>query len=348
MVAPELAPLEHRGHVRPFVPQIVGDPPHVGVAGIVPGLFHQRRPRRQGQDDRPPAAQDRVVQHFHLMGGAVGVLGVGVGVGDVVALDEVHPPAGILGDQVVVVVLGGGVVGPHAVHVRVPAADAARVGQVGGGDPRRAVDGQVPVGRRPGDAPHDVDAELQPQAVDIVGQRAEPPPPGRGGEAGRVGLQPAELVHGVVAEGDVLVFLPAGAGVFGVPLDVHHHIGPAIGFQLPGQHLGVGPDGLLGDGGVVKIIAVPPHGRRGGKTIGKEHGAPPGSERGGASPGRPGGKDQTFFRRITLKEAALRVAQRAPSSKPAPVRETGRTGWASAELTAFRSSDSSACQSARA
>ena len=275
MVLPELAAVEHRAHILPFVPQVVGDAPHVGVLRIVPRLLDQRRARRKRQHDVPPAVQDRVVQVLDLGAAAVGRVRVHVGVGDVVALDEIDAPRRIHGDQVVVIRLRPGVPGAHAVHVGVPAADAGRVGQVGG-RVGRAVHGQAAVRRRARDAAHDVDAELEAKAVHIVGQRAEAPAPGRGREARRVRLKAAVLVHGVVAEGDVLELRTAGPGVLGVPLDVNDDILPAIGLELPRQHLGIGAHVGFGHGRVVIVVAVPPH-RRGERSGGmrEKHGGPP-------------------------------------------------------------------------
>ncbi len=181
-------------------------------------------------------------------------------VADVVALYEVHTPVGVHAYDGVVVGLAARAV-PHPVHIRVPPADRAGVGHHVGG----LVVAQylhVAVGGGPGDAPHDVYAEFQPQAVDIGRERPEALAALRGGETLRVRLEPGPGVYLYVAEGNVLETPAHTAGVFCVPLDVDYHVLPAPLLQTLGHDPGVGPDLLLIYSGVVVVVAVPPH-RRG-------------------------------------------------------------------------------------
>ncbi len=122
---------------------------------------------------------------------------------------------------------------PHAVHIRVPAADGAGVGHHVCGDVSAQYLGMV-MGGNAWDAPHNVDAKFQPQAVDVVRQRLETLTVHGGRESLQVGLEPGELVHLHRREGDVLELLPHRPGLVGVPLNVNHHILPAVGPELFG------------------------------------------------------------------------------------------------------------------
>ncbi len=268
MVLPELAAAEHGLQQAPVVPEVVGDAPHVGVLLIVPRLLHHGGAGGQGEDHGPSRLGDGPGEHLHLMLPGVGpgaVLHQVVGVADVVALDEIHAPGGVELDDGIVIRLPGLAV-PQAVHIRVPAAH--------GGGVRRQVRRQggpldlpMGVGGGAGDTPHDMDAEFQPQAVDVLRQRGKAPASLRGGEPLRVRQEAGIFVHLQHAEGNVLKLLPHGAGPMGVPLDIHHHVLPAEGTELLRHHLGIGADLGLGDGGVVVVVAVPPHGRGEGALI---------------------------------------------------------------------------------
>ena len=192
-----------------------------------------------------------------------------IGVADVVALDEIHAPGGVQRNDGIIVRLPGPAV-PEAVHIRVPAANGGRVRRPIRRD-LAAQDRPVVVGGDAGNAPHDVDAEFQAQTVDVVRQRLEPRAARAAGEPLRVRQQPGVPVHLHLAEGNILVRLPHGPGLMGVPLDIHHHVFPAEGLQFFRQDGGVGPHLFLGNGGVVVVVAVPPHGRDGGEGILSSH-----------------------------------------------------------------------------
>ena len=268
VVLPNLAPGEHGLQEPPVVPEIVGDAPHVGVLFVMPGFLNYRRPRRQGQHHGPARTLDGPGQHLDLMFARIAPLVMVrqvIGVAHVVALDEVHAPRGVKFQEGIIVSLALGAV-PHAVHVRVPAADGVRFGHHIGGSVC-VQDFRMIMGRLPGDAPHHVDAELEPQVVHVVCQRPKPLSACGGREPGRVRQQAGIFVHLHRGEGDVLEFVPLGPGPVGVPLDVHHHILPAEGLEIFRHHPGVGLHLFFVDGGVVVVVAVPPHGRGGGKGV---------------------------------------------------------------------------------
>ena len=224
LALPHLTALEHIFQQVPPVPEVVGDPPHVGVFAQVPGLFDHRRAGGQAEHHGPAALVDGLADHLDFLLRGVGGVGVGVGVADVVHLDEVHPPGGVQLEDGVVIGLGPGLRGVDAVHVRVPPADGVGRGNLvaGGVRPQHR---QVLVHRQPGHPPHDVDAELQAQVVDLLGDGAKTLALPGGGEPLRGGEESAVLVHGKPGEGHVVGALLPGVGL--APLDVADHVLPA-------------------------------------------------------------------------------------------------------------------------
>ena len=110
----------------------------------------------------------------------------------------------------------------------------------------------------PGYAAHDMDAELEPEAVHESRKGLEARAAPGGGEALRRGNEAGPGVH---LQRDVFaVFRGFGAAL--VPLDVDDDVLPAQGPQLGGHVLGIGPHLVLEDGGSVAIPAVPAHGGR--------------------------------------------------------------------------------------
>ena len=224
MVLPELAAVEHVRQKLPLVPEIVRDAPHIGISSVLPGPVDMGWSRGEAEHDVPAGFLDGLMEHFGLVPAAEAVVSVHPAIADIIAFDEVHAPVRVHPNQAVIISPSRRIV-PHPVHVRVPAADRGRVCGI-----RRRVRaaryGQVLMGRKPGDAPHDGDAELQAQAVDIIRQWAEPPALCRRGETVHRRLISAVSVHLHVPEGDVLEFAPPAPGILRVPLDVHHHVLP--------------------------------------------------------------------------------------------------------------------------
>ena len=91
----------------------------------------------------------------------------------------------------------------------------------------------------------------------VVGQGLEARAVRGAGEAVHGGHEPAVFVHALLGEG--LVGVGRGGGL--VPLDVHHHVFPAVVLQVLSHVFGVLPDLGLVDGGAVAVPAVPAHGR---------------------------------------------------------------------------------------
>ena len=249
MDAPLLRPLEHALQQLPVIPEVVGDAPHVGVTLQMLGLLQRRGARGQGQHDVPPALAAGLGDQLNLP------LAVGIFPGDVVALDEVHAPGRVQPEDAVIVRPGAGGIAAQTVHVGVPGADGVGVGDLVTGAVA-ALDGQMAMGRHAGHAAHDMDAELEPEAVHIVRQGLEAGAVRCAGEAVHRRHQPPVGVHLQRREGDI--GMAGGGGL--IPLDVHHDVLPAKGGQTAGHLVGVAADDVLGDGGAVAVPAVPAHG----------------------------------------------------------------------------------------
>ena len=114
----------------------------------------------------------------------------------------------------------------------------------------------MPVGRHPGQAAHDVDAEFEPQGMHIIRQGLEALAVRRAGEAVLCWQQAAETVHHHVGEG--LVSVGLGGGL--IPLNVHHYVFPAVVFQVLRHVVGVSAYRVLGHRRAVAVPAVPAHG----------------------------------------------------------------------------------------
>src|SRR6185369_2858055 len=125
----------------------------------------------------------------------------------------------------------------------VPAADGLGVGDlrgVYGAAEHRQVGGDG----APGNAAHDVDAELETQAVNVVGEQTESGAVRGGGKTVGSRQQPPVRVHDEFGVRTVAV----GLGMRLRPLNVDHHVLPAVFFQVGGHIPGVGFDFGLGDG----------------------------------------------------------------------------------------------------
>ena len=148
--------------------------------------------------------------------------------------------------------------GVQAVHIGVPAADGIGVGDLvaGGVGP---LHGQVAMHRLAGHPPHDMDAELQAQLMDLGGDGGKALAVPGGGKTLRGREQPAKLVHVQPGEGHVLRADLPGGGV--APLDVADDVFPAEFLQVLRHIAGVGQKLVLGDGVAEAVPAVPAHGR---------------------------------------------------------------------------------------
>jgi len=165
---PPCRALELLAELGPRVPEVVRDPPHLGVGP-------QRLEVRQGQLLAGRQAQRDGAAGLVDRGGDRGDLPLLDGrVEDVVELDEVHAPLGQCGDERVVVRLRRWVGHVDAVVVGVPRADAGPIGDLPAGG-RRAEHRQVPFDGATGHATHQVHAEPQAQLVDPGREAAERP-----------------------------------------------------------------------------------------------------------------------------------------------------------------------------
>ena len=188
-----------------------------------------------------------------------------VGIADIIAFDKVHSPGGVKLQKRVIVGLAFWCI-LHAVHIRIPAADGTWVGDLICGY-IRPFDRGVQMGGNPRDAPHDMDAEFQSQAVDVFGQRREAFSAGGGREAFRIRQQTGKFVCFQCGKRNILELCSLGACAVGVPLNVNHDIFPAVFLQMRRHVLRIAAYLRFVDCGVVVIVAVPAHRRVFGKIV---------------------------------------------------------------------------------
>ncbi|CCX39039.1 unknown [Clostridium sp. CAG:1013] len=221
----------------------------------MPRLFDHRRSRGQAEHHIPAAPVNGFPDHLDLFLCGVGIVGVGVGIADVVHFYKVHAPCSVQLKNGIVIGLGSLFGSVHAVHVGVPLTDrSAGSDLVAGGI--RALHRQMLMHRLPRHAPHDVDAEFQTHAVDLLRDRAEPFPARRGGEPLRRGKLPAVLVQSQPGKGHIIRADFSRVGL--APLDVAYHVFPAEFLQMVRHILGVAQKLFLIDRGTVTVPAVPP------------------------------------------------------------------------------------------
>ena len=145
-------------------------------------------------------------------------------------LTKSTPQLGDEREDAVVVGLRAGLRHVDAVHVRVPGADVDPVGDVAAAM-AAAEDRQVAVDGQPRNAAHQMDAEAQPEAVDVVGERPEAGAVRRRREAVERGKEPPQLVH-LELGADAIV---EAGGARLVPLDVDGEDVIAVRQQLLGH-----------------------------------------------------------------------------------------------------------------
>ena len=245
--------------VFPVVPEIIGDAPQVCVRQNVLGIGNRRLAGRGAEHDGAAAAVNGVADQLHL-GGVIRP-------GEVVHLDVVHAPPGPQ-PGARIIPRGAGGIAAHTEHVGAPFAEVVGVCGGGGGE-RGAFDGQVGGDGAARDAAHDVDAELQAERVNRVGQRLETRAVSGGGKAVGRGNHAAEGVHRErgVGAGVAVVVMRAGVGPAvvhddGVPADGEHLVREVMGVR---QHLG------LDDVVAKAVVAVPAHRRGGGGLAGMDN-----------------------------------------------------------------------------
>ena len=91
--------------------------------------------------------------------------------------------------------------------------------------------------------------------MNIVGQRLETLPAGRGGKAVFSRLQASEFVHAELCKRNIFV----GRSGRLIPLNIDDNVLPAILFQMLGHIFSIFPDNIFRDGCTVTVPAVPAH-----------------------------------------------------------------------------------------
>ena len=266
MVLPQFTAFKHIQEQLPFIPEIIGYPPHIGIFFIMPGLFDEGRSRGKAQHNRPAAFFNGLMKHFDFVGRGIRIFFIQVSVADIIAFDIIHTPLCIKGKEGIVVSLTAFFLPAQAVHVRIPAADRGRISNL----IRRLAASQhrkMLLRRRPGNPPHNMNAEFQPQAVYVIRQRPEARSTRCRGKTLRTGEQSSVFVHFQFAERNILVLIPHASRTVRIPLDIHHHIFPAKLLQMGGHIIRISLHLFLIYRGIIIIIAVPAHGRCLGKFV---------------------------------------------------------------------------------
>ena len=239
---------------RPFIPEVVRDAPHLRIFSNVIAADYRRFAGRETEDDGAAGRLNRLVRRLDLR--RMGV----VGTAHIVHLDEIDAPVGIEAEDAVIIGLRAGPGHVHAIHVRVPGADAGPVGDVGG-TIAGAKDRQICLHRRTRDAAHDMDAEFEAQRMHRLRQRREALAPYAGGEAIGRGDHPAMRVH----RGPGLCIIGVARRVGLIPLDVDGEDIIAERQQLVGHDLRGFARLCFSNGGGEAVPAVPAHGRTRGE-----------------------------------------------------------------------------------
>ena len=245
---PLLRPLKHPLEQPPFVPEVVRDAPHVRVFLQMLRLLQRRGAGRQRQHNVPSAGAAGVGNDLDFP------LAVRIFARNVVALDEIHAPLGVHAEDAVIIRAGFGHVAPQAVHIGIPRADAVRVCDLVAALPA-IQDRQMPMRRHPRHSAHDVDAEFQPQRMDIIRQRLEALSARRRRESPRRGLQAPVFIHRQFSKRLISV---ARRGRL-IPLNVHNDVLPAELLQVLRHVRRVLPHGCLVHRRAVAVPAVPSH-----------------------------------------------------------------------------------------
>ena len=155
---------------RPVVPEIVADAPHVGVAHHVLGRREDRFTGRQAEHHGAAGAVDGRAHRLDLR------LVVEIGPAQVIHLHEIDAPGGDQREDRIVVLLGPGLRSCRRRTCRCSRGRRCCRSAMSAGVVRRALDRRVLRHRLARNSAHEVQAELQTLAMDIVGERLESAP----------------------------------------------------------------------------------------------------------------------------------------------------------------------------
>jgi len=261
---PVAAAHEHFSNIFPAVPEIVGNAPHIGVFAQVVRLFHHGRSGRKTQHNIAAAMLNCCGDHFDFFSAGIVVILIDTAVNhaDVIYLDEIDAPRSVQLEQRVVIGLCADGNGIKTVHIRVPGADRSRVSNITRMN-TGTLDGYVFCNRLTRNAAHDVNAEFQSLAVNVVSNRFEAFSVCGGGKTIWGGHQTAVFVHAELSKGVI------GGRICGRlrPLNIAYNVFPAIGLQMLCHIIRVSDEVLFRNGGTVAVPAVPAHRRIDSKQV---------------------------------------------------------------------------------
>ena len=250
MDAPFFRPLKHCKEQGPLIPEIVRNPPHIGVFLEMLRLFKRRRSGRE--------AEHNVVSRLPAGFGdnlnfppASRILPC-----DVITFDKINAPLRIHPKNGAIIGSGRRMIRMQSVHIRIPCTDIRGIGRLPAGI-RASRYRATEMRRHSGESPHDMDAKLQPQAVDHLRQRFKSLAILCTREPIDCRLQASVFIHRERCKGLIVM----GIRRWLIPLDVHDDVFPAEAFQVLCHILSIPKHLCLSDRGPIAVPAVPAHGR---------------------------------------------------------------------------------------
>ena len=153
---------------------------------------------------------------------------VHVGITDIIAFNVINTPGSVELQQGIIVKLSFRKIA-YTVHIRIPAADDRRIGNVFS-TKRTVLDLSVMMCSDSRNTAHDVNSEFQPQTVYIVGKWFKAGTVCRRWKTFGIRQQTGVFVHFQFREWNILIPVAHGTGLFCIPLDIHYNILPAICF----------------------------------------------------------------------------------------------------------------------
>ena len=130
-----MASVKHLHNVRPPVPEVICDSPHIGIPAQMLCLIQHGRSGRKAQDYRPSAGINSCPKHFYLVssvGNSALIIWSAILYADIIYFDKIHSPGSIKLDNRIIIFLGSRFCSVHTVHICVPAADRERMGDIPG------------------------------------------------------------------------------------------------------------------------------------------------------------------------------------------------------------------------
>jgi len=102
------------GQLRPVVPKIIDDAPHIGMTADMPGVFNRRLARRGAENHGPAAMIDGMPDHLDFL--------FMIGTREIIHFNKVNAPGGVQLKQSIIVRLRAGFGRIERIHIAEPGA----------------------------------------------------------------------------------------------------------------------------------------------------------------------------------------------------------------------------------